>query len=121
MSRKEAMSHVGRAEDTEDSSMTFVAGVMAGAVVGAGVALLFAPSEGAKLRREIFRSARRTGKAVAKTVDELTERGREVYEGAREVVTRVSDEGERVAADLSKQVDKGLAAASDLTAARRRA
>jgi gas vesicle protein len=106
--------------ETESSTTMFLAGVCAGALMGAAAGLLFAPRPGYKLRGQLSRSARRAGRAVSTTVDDLTDQGIEAYERARDIVTHASDEIERVASQASEQIDKGLTVARDLAATRSR-
>lgn len=53
---------------TDDRNVAFLAGVVLGAAVGAGVALLLAPRSGRSTRRRIARSGR-----------EITQRGRDAW------------------------------------------
>jgi gas vesicle protein len=107
-------------EDSTGSGTAFLTGLLAGAVIGSGLGLLFAPRKGSELREQMADSAASVGKAVSKTVDELTDRGREAYARARDVVSRAGDEMDRVAADATKKVDKGLTVAADTAAAKAR-
>ena len=54
--------------DSQSSASIFVTGLFAGAVIGAGLGLLLAPSAGSKLRERLRESATDVGK-------------RDVYEG----------------------------------------
>jgi gas vesicle protein len=58
----------------------FAAGLMLGAVLGAGVALLMAPHTGDEARRLLGRRARRIGVRVADRVDDLRD---DIRRGAR--------------------------------------
>jgi gas vesicle protein len=109
--------------DSMGSGTAFLTGLVAGVVIGSGLGLLFAPRKGSELRDQVADSAASVGKAVSRTVDELADRGREVYARARDVVSRAGDElahagGEmdRMAADAANKVDKGLAVAADVAA-----
>jgi gas vesicle protein len=68
-------------------------GIVAGALVGAALALLFAPKSGAALRRDIARRAREARDEAADQVErvgelagELADRGRGVAERAQNAV-----------------------------------
>lgn len=85
--------------------------VLAGGIIGAGLALLLAPQSGKKTRREISRYAKkvktRAGEAVdelgdnindlVETIgdktDELVEKGKDVAVGARKDLIRLIEEG----------------------------
>lgn len=56
---------------------------LAGLVIGAGVALLFAPQSGKKTRREIARRAEDTKEYLEEAGEELIAKGRELIEQAR--------------------------------------
>ena len=63
----------------DDSNGAFCTGLLAGGLIGAGLALWFAPRSGSELREQLADSARTMGKAVTNTVDEFTERGRDAH------------------------------------------
>jgi gas vesicle protein len=93
---------------------------LAGAVIGSSLGLLFAPRKGSELRGQVADSAASVSKAVSKTVDELADRSREAYTRARDVMSRTGDEIDRVAADATKKMDKGLTVAADAAATKAR-
>jgi len=99
----------------------FFTGLVAGALIGAGLGVLFAPRRGVELRGQVANSAASVGQSISKTVDGLAERGRVTYESARDAAARARDEFNRVAGDAVKTVENTLNTASDLasTAARR--
>ena len=73
--------------DHETQVVNFISGLLVGAVIGAGVALLTAPESGRRTRRKIKRAA---GDIRATTTDRLEDladdvKGRvdEAFEGAR--------------------------------------
>ncbi len=109
-----------RSDSAASGNMAFVAGLFAGAVLGTGFGLLFAPRKGSELRGEIADRAAEFGNTVSKTIDEVTEAGREKYEQARRRVATTADEIERLAGDAAKGMTKGLAAARDMTPGRSR-
>lgn len=70
----------------------FVAGAAVGAVVGAGVALLYAPHSGRRTRGKI----RRTAEDIAERAEETVEHAREDARRTAEDVRRAAEEsGER--------------------------
>jgi len=72
------------AEVERHSTRTFVAGLAIGALVGAGLALLFAPQSGVETRRAVSRRAKH-----------LAREARDRYEEMREKVRRARREKER--------------------------
>jgi gas vesicle protein len=61
---------------------------LAGAAVGAAVALLFAPQTGEKTRRMLARRANESGR-------DLIDRGRELYDKSRDLADEAADMFER--------------------------
>ncbi len=57
-------------EDGNSGVRTFAAGLLIGALVGAGIALLVAPSSGEETRRMIARRARRLARDARSRYDE---------------------------------------------------
>jgi gas vesicle protein len=106
--------------DSPGSGTAFFTGLLAGAVIGGSLGLLFAPRKGSELREQVADSASSVGKTVSRTVDELADRGRDVYARARDVVARTGDEIDRVAGEATNRVDKGLTAVADAAAAKSR-
>ena len=94
-----------------------VGNLLLGVVIGAGVALLFAPRSGRATRREIKRRAIRVRDAAEQTVTDVRDNVVDRFEDARR---RVEDqlESARQAVDLKKRqfsraVDAGRAAAEE--------
>ncbi len=95
---------------SDNGAGTFLMGVLAGAVVGAALGLLFAPKAGAELREELSdradalakqarKSYRKASKNTAQLVEmgketaaEWAERSKDMYSQAREAVSRGVDE-----------------------------
>jgi len=69
---------------------------MAGAAVGASLALLFAPSSGRATRRKLRHAARRGGIALDRSGHDLVDKGKELY-----------DKGRRLADDAADMLDRG--------------
>ena len=102
---------------TGTSGVVFALGLLAGAAIGVGLGLLFAPKEGAALRRDIARRARDlrddAGEQldrVTETADDLVGRGRDVAQRARSAVSSGVREARRygagVAADVADAVKR---------------
>ncbi len=63
----------------------------AGALLGAGVALLYAPASGRATRRFIRRKAEKSGQALAESGREWMEKGRELYEKGRQMADEAAE------------------------------
>lgn len=91
---------------------------MAGAFIGAGVALLFAPRSGAELRAMLYEYASRVKEDVLEkgqeALDTAMEQGKEYYGHGEELV----QEAERSAREFAKQgAKKGKQAVKDVAGA----
>lgn len=85
--------------------------IFAGGVVGAGLALLFAPQSGSKTRKDIYRYSKKARnradevvddlaanvsnlvEAIGEKTDDLLEKGRDVAGGARKDLIQLIEEG----------------------------
>jgi gas vesicle protein len=87
-----------------------------GVLIGAGVALLFAPRSGAETRAQIKRKARQAGDAVKGAADDVTYKVTDTFEQAR---ARVEEqiESARNAIEIKKQqVTRAVEAGRDAAA-----
>jgi gas vesicle protein len=90
-----------------------VGNLLVGVLIGAGVALLFAPRSGEETRGEIRRRARRAGDTVKGVADGMTSQVVDTFESAR---TRVEEqiESARTAIEVKKQqVTRAMEAGRD--------
>jgi len=108
----------------QDSSATFFTGLLAGALIGTGLGLLFAPRKGAELRGQMAESASGVGQTISNTVDGWTAKSRQVYDRARDVAARAGEEVDRVAGDVARvasdaarTVEKAVNIAGDMASA----
>lgn len=76
--------------EKEEGGGSFLMGLLAGTVLGAGLGMLFAPKAGAELRNQLNESAGRlrttagdTYNQATEKVSQLMDRGREAYDRAR--------------------------------------
>jgi gas vesicle protein len=88
------------AQENEGSSLAWF---LAGAAIGAAVALLYAPQPGHETREALRRRALEERERLAKSGREAMERGRELYE-----------RGKGLADEASQRFEKGKGAAADL-------
>jgi gas vesicle protein len=105
--------------DSSQSGLLFFAGLCAGAIVGSGVALLFAPRLGSELREQLADTAARASDAVSKSVDAFTQRGQQVASRIQSTVAQAGEEVSRATDAAAAQVDKGLATLGEITATHR--
>jgi len=83
---------------------------IAGAAVGAAIALLYAPASGQKTRKYIGEKAQEGRDALAERGEELVERGRGLYERGRKIADDAAGMFER-----GKQIiDKAAESAGNL-------
>ena len=75
---------------------------VAGAAIGAAVALLYAPQPGTETRRLIKEKSKEGADAVAETSREMYDRGRELYEKGRHMADEAAELLERGKAIVEK-------------------
>jgi gas vesicle protein len=83
--------------EREDGGGSFLMGLLAGTVLGAGLGMLFAPKAGSELRNQLseqagrFRStANDTYQQASEKVSQIVDRGREAYDRAKGTVSNIS-------------------------------
>jgi hypothetical protein len=76
--------------EREDGGGSFLMGLLAGTVLGAGLGMLFAPKAGSELRNQVTEQAGRVKTTAndaysqaSEKVSQIVDRGREAYERAR--------------------------------------
>ena len=76
--------------EREDGGGSFLMGLLAGTVLGAGLGMLFAPKAGAELRNQVTEQAGRLRNTAndaysqaSEKVSQMVDRGREAYDRAR--------------------------------------
>lgn len=83
--------------------------LVAGAAIGAAVAVLFAPASGSQTRDFIGKKTREGTDALAESSKEMYERGRELYERGR----KMADEAAELLERGRNIVEKAAETASD--------
>ncbi len=94
----------------EPSGTNFMLGILTGALVGAGVALLFAPKSGTEMRAQLGEQYRgiadRVGEqteSLRATAGQLREQGRErIQELSSQLSDRASSAGERLTSEVDR-------------------
>jgi gas vesicle protein len=80
------------AKDDSDSGIIWF---LAGAAVGASVALLYAPKTGRDARKYITKNAEKSKDAIAGSGKELVDKGKELYDRGRALADEAADLFER--------------------------
>jgi gas vesicle protein len=84
----------------DQSGSSFMLGIMTGAVIGAGVALLFAPRTGQEMRQQLGEQYRGLAERAGTTAQSLREGAQTIRESAQSGVERV----QRAASQLSDRL-----------------
>jgi gas vesicle protein len=87
-----------------------VGNFLLGVLIGAGVALLFAPRSGHETRREIRRKARQAGDAVKGVAEEVTGQVIDTFEGAKARVEEQIDSARSAIESKKRQVSRAMEA-----------
>ncbi|MBU5612455.1 YtxH domain-containing protein [Geomonas azotofigens] len=85
--------------------------LLAGGIIGAGVALMYAPQSGEKTRKELGRyakKARRKGEDALEAVEDFTEQVGEMAEAVGERASEILDRGKDMAYSAKKGLLKAL-------------
>jgi gas vesicle protein len=107
--------------ETESEGMGFLAGLLAGAALGVGLGMLFAPKTGSELRHQISEGANRLGhqaedvrraaqqkyREASESVNEMVGRGRDALQQGREAYERTRDQLADDASDISRTATEG--------------
>lgn len=108
--------------EREDGGGSFLMGLLAGTVLGAGLGMLFAPRPGAELRTQLTEQAGKirttAGGAYSQATDRVTQmvdRGREAYDRARTGTGTMGSGGD--SGNVNTTGNTGSMAGSSYTAA----
>jgi gas vesicle protein len=87
--------------------------LMAGGIIGAGLALLFAPQSGKRTRRDIARVSRKMKDQATDAVEEFSESVHEMVDSVSDKAADLLDKGKDLAhsakKDVLKAIDEGQA------------
>lgn len=78
--------------------------MLAGGIIGAGVALLFAPQSGQRTRKDIVRYTRKTKKRAGEAVDDLSDTVCDLVDTIGEKTDDLLDKGKGVAGNARKDL-----------------
>ena len=73
-------------EESQDDNVSRVAWFLTGAVIGATVAILYAPKAGKDTRKYLSDRAQAGKEAVTETTSDIVDSGREMFERGRRIV-----------------------------------
>ncbi|HEV3139432.1 MAG TPA: YtxH domain-containing protein [Vicinamibacterales bacterium] len=98
---------------------SFVMGLLTGTVLGAGLGMLFAPKSGSELRGQIAEQAGSLANTASdgyrratETASDWADRGRQVYDKARDAVSKGADEAQRYVRDAASNITGASATAT---------
>lgn len=78
-------------DELEDDSVSRLAWFLTGAVIGAAVAILYAPNSGKDTRKYISDRAQQGKQAVTDTSKDIVDASKEMFERGRKLVDEASD------------------------------
>ena len=94
--------------DRDNNAMVGALMLVAGGIIGAGLALLFAPQSGARTRKDIARYARKARCKTDGVVDDLAENIAEMVEAVGEKASDILEKGKEMTYDAKKELLKAV-------------
>ncbi len=91
-------------EENNNSKMAGAMMLIAGGIIGAGIALLFAPQSGKATRRDISRCARRARRRAEDIVEDFSDNVSKMVESAGETAEDILEKGKDLAIDAKKDL-----------------
>ncbi len=82
--------------------------LLAGGILGAGIALLFAPQSGQKTRRDITRYAKKAKHRAEDVVDEFSSNLSDMVDAVGEKAEDLLDKGKDLAHDAKKEILRSI-------------
>jgi gas vesicle protein len=86
--------------EREEGGGSFLMGLLAGTVLGAGLGMLFAPKAGAETRRQLSEQATRLRSTANETYNQASEKVQQTYQQASDKLNQASEK-------VSQMVDRG--------------
>lgn len=93
-------------DDRDNSAMVGALMLVAGGIIGAGVALLFAPQSGQKTRKDITRYAKKVRRKAEGVVDDFSDTVSDMVETVSEKAEDILEKGKDMAYDAKKELVK---------------
>ena len=94
--------------EENNSAMVGALMLVAGGIIGAGVALLFAPQSGKRTRRDICRIAKKTKHRAEEAVENFTDSLSNMVETVGDKASDLLDQGKDLAHDAKKEVLRAI-------------
>ncbi len=94
--------------DNNNNAMVGALMLVAGGIIGAGVALLFAPQTGKRTRRDIVRYSKKVGHRAEEVVDDFADSISDMVDAVGEKASDILDRGKDLAYDAKKGVLKAI-------------
>ena len=108
-----------RFENEGGGGGSFIIGLLTGTVLGAGLGMLFAPKSGSELRGQLSEQAGNLKsqaseqyRKASETAGEWADRGRVIYDKARDAIARGTDEAQRYVHDVTSSQKPGASSAA---------
>jgi len=95
-------------DDNNNSAMVGALMLVAGGIIGAGVALLFAPQSGKRTRKDIVRIAKKTRYKAEDVVDNFSDALSDMVEAVGDKASDILDHGKDLAHDAKKEVIRAI-------------
>lgn len=92
--------------DRDNSAMVGALMLVAGGIIGAGVALLFAPQSGQKTRKDITRYAKKVGRKAEGVVEDFADTVSDMVETVSEKAEDILEKGKDMAYEAKKELVK---------------
>ncbi len=94
--------------DMGDDYRKMAGAFLAGGLIGAAIALLYAPKSGRETRRDISKTARRIGKETKHLVEDAVDSIHDFAGEVRDKVTDVIERGRDISDDAKKEIVRNL-------------
>lgn len=95
-------------QDNDKTVMVGALMLVAGGIMGAAAALLFAPQSGKKTRQEIARYSRKAKRSAEDFVDDFAESVSDLTEAVSEKASEILDKGKDIAGDAKRELLRAI-------------
>ena len=92
--------------EREDGGGSFLMGLLAGTVLGAGLGMLFAPKAGAETRKQLSEHATRLRSTATDTIHQASDKLSQVSQQASEKLSQVSQQASAKVSQTSEKVSQ---------------